>query len=180
MWRELPTTKTPSNASSLYSKVKALIEEGRFSLACRSLTKDSLAPKTAETVETLRAKHPAGESTAEPAEMPKSLRLEPDEISKAIRSFPVGSSAGSLSGLRPDHLRDASQAILQSSVAEEVCKLCNLIASGKACKEVQPFLAGGSLTALLKKDGGIRHIGVGDVLRRLTGKALVRAPKNKS
>jgi len=147
MWRELPTTKTPSNASSLYSKVKALIEEGRFSLACRSLTKDSLAPKTAKTAETLRAKHPAGESTAEPAEMPKPLKLEPDEIFKAIRSFPVG-SAGSLSGLRPDHLRDASQAILQSSVAEEICKLCNLIASGKVCKAVQPFLAGGSTKQL--------------------------------
>ena len=47
------------------------------------------------------------------------------------------------------------------------------------CKRVQPFLAGGSLTALLKKDGGIRPIAVGDVLRRLTGKALVRAQKAK-
>jgi hypothetical protein len=60
-----------------------------------------------------------------------------------------------------------------------ICKLCNLIASGKACRRVQPFLAGGSLTALLKKDGGIRPIAVGDVLRRLTGKALVRAQKDK-
>ena len=147
-------------------------------MACRSLTKDSLAPKTEKTAATLREKHPAGESTAIPAEMPKSLKLEPDENFKAIRSFPVG-SAGSLSGLRPEHLRDASQAVLQSSVAEEICKLCNLIASGKVCKSVQPLLAGGSLTALLKKDGGIRPIAVGDVLRRLTGKALVRAQKAK-
>jgi len=44
---------------------------------------------------------------------------------------------------------------------------------------VSPFLAGGSLTALLKKDGGIRPIAVGDVLRRLTGKALVRGQKEK-
>ena len=47
------------------------------------------------------------------------------------------------------------------------------------CKSVQPLLAGGSLTALLKRDNGIRPIAVGDVLRRLTGKALVRAQKAK-
>ena len=79
--------------------------------------KDALAPKDASTANTLREKHPDGESTDEPAEMLKSLKLEPNEILDAIRSFPVG-SAGSLSGLRPDHLRDASQAILQSSVVE--------------------------------------------------------------
>jgi hypothetical protein len=178
MWKDLPAVKSQSNAANIYSKVKALIEEGRFSLACRSLTKDALAPKDASTANTLREKHPDGESTEEPAEMPKSLELDPDEILDAIRSFPIG-SAGSLSGLRPDHLRDASQAILQTSVVEMICKLCNLVASGKVCKRVQPFLAGGSLTALLKKDGGIRPIAVGDVLRRLTGKALVRAQKEK-
>jgi hypothetical protein len=46
-----------------------------------------LAPKTAKTAETLRAKHPAGESTAEPAEMPKPLKLEPDEFSKQFDRF---------------------------------------------------------------------------------------------
>ena len=178
MWRDLPPMKSQLKDTNIYCKIKALIEEGRFSLACRSLTKDALAPKNAATANALRAKHPEGKNTDEPAEMPKSLVLDPDEILNAIRSFSVG-SAGSLSGLRPDHLRDASQAILQSSVAEMICKLCNLVASGKACKRVQPFLAGGSLTALLKKDGGIRPIAVGDVLRRLTGKALVRAQKKE-
>ena len=109
MWRELPAVKSQSKATNIYAKVKALIEEGRFSLACRSLTKDALAPKDAATANTLREKHPVGVSTDEPAEMPKSLELEPNEILDAIRSVPVGSS---LSGLRPDHLRDASQAIL--------------------------------------------------------------------
>ena len=43
-----------------------------------------------------------------------------------------------------------------------------------------PFLAGATLTALPKKDDGIRPVAVGEVLRRLTAKCLCIAYKELS
>ena len=43
-----------------------------------------------------------------------------------------------------------------------------------------PFLAGANLTALPKKDDGIRPVAVGEVWRRLTAKSLCNSFKEKS
>src|SRR5208283_1894176 len=45
---------------------------------------------------------------------------------------------------------------------------------GKVPADVCPFLYGASLTALRKKDGGLRPIAVGNTLRRLAGKIISR------
>ena len=56
----------------------------------------------------------------------------------------------------------------------------NLLASGLAPPEVQPFLAGAYLIGLSKKDGGIRPIAIGDIYRRLTGKCLSSLVKEEA
>ena len=48
----------------------------------------------------------------------------------------------------------------------------NLIIQGKAPLCARPFFFGATLTGLGKKDGGVRPIAVGCVLRRLTAKCL--------
>src|SRR6185437_15255042 len=58
--------------------------------------------------------------------------------------------------------------------------VCNLLASGKICEEARPFVMGASLSALLKKDGGIRPIACGDVFRRDTGRALTHSIREKA
>ena len=50
---------------------------------------------------------------------------------------------------------------------------------GKVPASVSPFLCGARLHAANKKDGGLRPIAVGNLLRRLTSKALVRAIEGK-
>ena len=44
---------------------------------------------------------------------------------------------------------------------------------GGVPEEVAPYLAGARLHAAIKKDGGLRPIAVGNLLRRLVGKCCV-------
>ena len=60
----------------------------------------------------------------------------------------------------------------------------NLLASGKVPVSVSQYLAGGSLTALVKDKPGfppdIRPIVEGEALRHLTGKCLCAVQKSKA
>ena len=73
---------------------------------------------------------------------------------------------------------------LPTSICSSLRGVVNILASGKAPVSVSKFLAGGSLTALVKSKEGrpldIRPIVVGEVLRRLTGKCLCIITKPKA
>eukprot|EP00973_Karenia_brevis_P022642 3116123-Karenia_brevis.AAC.1 len=84
-----------------------------------------------------------------------------------VRSFPRGSAAGP-SGLRAQHLADAPTKTEKGQVLEQLCAAVQLLARGEAPDALAPHLAGASLLALEKKDGGLRPVAVGEVLRRLT------------
>ena len=71
----------------------------------------------------------------------------------------VGASAGA-GGAR----------LLQSLTA-----FTNLVLAGDIPVETRPFFFGASLTAINKKDGGVRPIGVGCTLRRLEAKVASRS-----
>ena len=82
-----------------------------------------------------------------------------------------------------DHL-DFRESIWDPSPARSECvlssisSLVSLLCSGSAPPEVTPHLCGATLLAHCKKDGGVRPIAVGEVLRRLVSKCLssVAAP----
>ena len=96
------------------------------------------------------------------------------EVFKAVKSFRKGSAPGP-SGLRPEHLKVAvkSPSPNRSDKAlEALTKLVNVMAAGKVPAEVSRYLCGARLHAALKKDGGIRPIAVGNILRRLTSKLV--------
>ena len=94
------------------------------------------------------------------------------EIVHAIRSFP-NDSAGGPDGLRPQHLKDmtgpnsngGAKALLSA-----LTRFTTLVLQGKTPVSIRPFFFGASLTALTKKEGGIRPIAVGCTLRRLVAK----------
>ena len=104
------------------------------------------------------------------------------QVRAAVRSFPLGSTCGP-SGLSPRHLCAAISTPGRAG-AEAVKTLVNLVASGRVPMEVRPWFFGGRLAAICKeppKDappppppGPLRPIAVGEVLRRLAGKLLVR------
>ena len=62
-----------------------------------------------------------------------------------------------------------------SSGLQAIHKLVTLLSSGLALPpSIMPYLCSTTLLASNKKDGGIRLIAVGDVLRRLVSKCLAR------
>ena len=55
-----------------------------------------------------------------------------------------------------------------------------MLLSGKTPLEVAPYFCGAKLHGALKKDGGVRPIGVGNILRRLASKCAAAAMANKA
>ena len=91
---------------------------------------------------------------------------------KATQSFRKGSAPGP-DGLRAEHLRAATQHAPPNrriKAEEALTKLVNTMVSGSVPDDVAPFLSGARLHAGNKKDGGLRPIAVGNILRRLTSK----------
>jgi hypothetical protein len=91
------------------------------------------------------------------------------DLRKALKSFPIG-SAGGLSALRPDHLRDALRSKVHANIEQALLDVVNMFAAGSLCAAVREWLVGAMLIELLKKDAGIRPVAVGDVIRRVAGK----------
>ncbi|KAL5516253.1 hypothetical protein EMCRGX_G001539 [Ephydatia muelleri] len=104
-------------------------------------------------------------------------------ILSVLHSFPKGTACGP-SGLRIQHLLDSAQIHLSVPLCSSLRGVVNILASGRAPISVSKFLAGGSLTALVKNKEGrpldIRPIAVGEALRRLTGKCLCIITKPKA
>ena len=143
-----------------------------------------LAPNNAETWKLLVAKHPECPCPSVPNLPPVDTVLPHDFNLKAVlRSFPKLTSAGP-SGLRIQHIIDASEVPLQTPILQSLRAIINLLAAGRAPSEVSTFLAGGSLTALNKSKPGspldVRPIAVGESLRRLTSKCLCAVVKGKA
>ena len=127
------------------------------------------------TIEKLKEKHPVcpSDRRAFPISPQDThpLRLT-SEVKTAVLSFPNG-SAGGLSGLRPQHLKDCIGKVLgdqSNKLITALTDVCNDILRGETPTEIIPLLAGANLSAFVKKDGGIRPIAVGETIRRLVGK----------
>ena len=164
-------------AKSLKLVVEAKISEGDISGALRTLcSEDVLAPQDETTLKILQEKHPlAPNNFSFNVPVPSNIAgFSPSsiDIEKAINSFPIG-SAGGLDGLRPQHLKDMiskSNGETRVKLLRSIAALISVLLSGNVPESVCPWFYGASLTALKKKDGGIRPIAVGNVLRRLTAK----------
>ena len=156
----------------------ALAREGLFGKAYQVLTSSGLAPNTNNTWELLQSKHPKGPLPVPPSSVTTPLvTIVPNDfnIMAILRSFPKTTSCGP-SGLRIQHLLDAAEVPLQFLICPSLKDLVNLLASGNVPVLVSKYLAGGSLTALMKDKADlsldVRPIAVGEALRRLVGKCL--------
>ena len=160
-----------------------LEEDGDFAGAVRlaSSTK-AFAKCDRETLAALQSKHPPTHPNSTFCAPPPpldcaSLVVSQEEVWQAIRSFRKG-SVGGPDGLRPQHLFNLTskstgpggQCLLQS-----LTTLTNLILAGKVPSDFRPIFFGASLTALRKKEGGIRPIAVGCTLRRLVAKCASKS-----
>ena len=95
-------------------------------------------------------------------------------------TFPKDTSCGP-SGLRVQHLLDASEASFPTSLLSALKAVVNRLASGRALPEIAEYRAGATVIALKKLMGNdIRPIAVGEVRRRLTSKCLCAIVKSKA
>ena len=104
-----------------------------------------------------------------------SVDVDDETLRKILLQTPKGLAPGP-SGLRIEHIRavmeDRKQGV-EEGLLEAFTLLANSAISGRLPLSLQPYLCGGRLIPVRKKDGGIRPIVVGEVLRSLIAKAAL-------
>eukprot|EP00731_Ephydatia_muelleri_P000193 Em0001g193a len=168
------------------SSAIGLSREGLLGKACQALVSPGVAPNTPEVCDLLRQKHPRGPHPSLPiSSSPPVNHVLPHDfnILSVLHSIPKATACGP-SGLHIQHLLDAAQVHPPTPICSSLRGVVDILASGRAPVSVSKFLAGGSLTALVKNKEGrpldIRPIVVGEALRRLTGKCLCIITKPKA
>ena len=161
----------------------ALTSRGAWPSAChvRGSTEKPALPcfqkafVLSQTVAALAALHPRTPVRAGPsiADLPIVPEVAPDLVAQCLRAFPAETSPGR-TGLRVQHLKDACVAGGTDAFLSHLAGVVQLLARGRAPHFVAPVLAGAGLVALPKPNGGVRPIAVGEIMRRLTGKCLMK------
>ncbi len=98
-------------------------------------------------------------------------------LERRIRDFPPASAA-SPSGLRPQHLQDALRTAEHGASQRLLIALDRLALQceiGHIHDRIAEWLCASRLIPLKKKENGVRPIAVGDTIRRLFGKRLMRS-----
>ena len=162
----------------------SLVSEGGLTNACKALVDPSPIRPTPEISRQMKDKHPRASEQVDLSSFGEaSSSLVPladvNLVESCIRSFHRLSGGGS-SGLRPIHLINCLSTEHRDELLERCTTLVNTLAKGDAPLSIAPFLAGANLTALPKKDDGIRPLAVGEVWRRLTAKCLCNSYKEQS
>jgi hypothetical protein len=158
-------------AKPVPQQVAQAVEQGKLSRAARILADDTaVAPLSDDTIQSLRLKHPQGPTDpfgtrigTPPASLPSA-----ELITSAFATFKPDTAPG-VSGWTPSLLGHALQ---QPEVSAFLLLLTRQVAQGTA--PGRRLLCMSRLTPLLKSDGGIRPIAVGELIYRLVGKVLVR------
>ena len=183
-----PPQKRNSNGKNSNSRLAAIVsrklDEADVRGAVRLVSSsDTIAPFDKATLLKLQQKHPPrpdDRMTFPQSDVPP-LQVEAQVVRTAVESFNAGSSGG-LSGLRPQHLKDALLARscdANGLFVVALTSLVNLILAGNVPSSIQPILFGAAVTAFNKKEGGVRPIAVGETVRRLSAKCATRAVKGR-
>ena len=154
-----------------------LVRKGEISRARHLLTSGTLAPGDEATWEALTdpAERPAEARTPVPDEL---LRCQPEEparitaraIAQTLREARRGAAPG-LSGARAEHFK---LLLSDADGLELLMHAASVLAQARVPPAVAAALALARMTALQKRDGGVRGIATGDVFRRLVSRALAK------
>jgi hypothetical protein len=173
--KKKPKTSTDPHLYNI-KRARQAIQDGHYRKAIQALSSSGLAP-VSEIVKDDLLKHPQLPSPSVPSSPPpSSVRIEESCVLRALKTFPPGTAPGP-SGLKVNHLKEAAlcpSPARASAALQSLSKVTNILGSGLAPSEVFPHICGATLLAIRKKNGGLRPIAIGEVLRRLVSKCLSR------
>ena len=95
--------------------------------------------------------------------------VDDEELMKIITRWPKGLAPGS-SGIRGEHLRVAISWGDKKSVLTDLQAFVAQALSGTLPRSLIPFMGGGRLVPLRKKDNGVRPIIIGELFKAITEK----------
>ena len=160
-------------------EVVALAGRGLPGKAVRHASSQGLAPDTQQTEATMRSKFPpppAHQHGPRRPPPPPANELTQEGVVKAIHSFERGTAPGP-SGHRPDFYKQVVGEKGDKMGSDILTGISNLLADGRAPKQLRPYFGGARGTALRKlaKDGteDARPVCSGEAIRRVVGKALL-------
>ena len=154
------------------------VQDGIYSKAIKALTSVGLASPSPEVLKEMLEKHPQAPSPLIQC-LFLFLSLSHPFLTQS-NLFPMAPAPGP-SGLRPNHLREAVCCPSPDRAAQVLTSLTcfvNTLASGRTPSSILSHLCGATLLACQKKNGGLRPIAVGEVLRRLISKCLATASRH--
>ena len=167
---EPPDPRPQSTQTNLRRAERLIREDGQLGKALKALHSHGLAPATPATLTALQAKHPLSALPVQASQLPShAIRVTSKQILHHLQSFSKG-TAGSRSGWRVAHYLALCQ--FQSFITE-FTSFINLFLASRIPQELSPLVVSGTLVPILKKDGGIRPVVVGEVFRRLVSKICV-------
>jgi hypothetical protein len=151
-----------------------LAREGSYSKAFRLLLSRGKAPLSDATLAKLRELHPPRRTASSQLRGVPAPKLSNADVLAAMESFATGTACGP-GGLRVAHLTELIRGDPSQCFLDALTLAVNLLCSGSANPVIREFLASAALLPINKKDGGIRPIAIGEVLRRLVSKCLIQS-----
>ena len=171
-------SKTVSVTQNNIKCALAIAREGHFSKAMQCLGScGTAAHNDTEALDELLQHHPQHILPDWSDDIPPPLTVSSESVLSALRDFPKASSPGA-SQLRCQHLLDATPS--SKDCLDKLTRLTCFLLSGHADTHIGPWLSGAPLTSLLKKQGGICPIAVGEVLCHLTSRLCCSAVRSVS
>ena len=185
LWRQACKVKLNSGLTTAddskarkHGRASELLQDNLMHKACSALSHEPPVHVNDLILEELRSKHPLPRDEdlsqmpfLRPVSPNAATTISTDDVFNAIASFSRSTGAGPF-GLRPLYLKDSLVPGLQDEVLRHVAMVLNIMAQGRAPRELQHLICGASLTALPKPDGTHRPIACGNTWRRLCAKCL--------
>ena len=175
--RARPRTLTEADQEALNAQRAAqYASEGHYAKALKAVTSGGLAPTTAASLRIMEQLHPrAPPPTVLHTDEP-SIKMSGEEIKKAVLSMSTAAAAGA-DGWKPSHVRAAigeSCPGRRDRALASLVKLANSVAAGHVPHSVRPYFASAKLHGIPKRNGGIRPLACGSVLRRIIARTVMR------
>ncbi len=166
-----------SSSEARVTRAQAYVELGEISSARQALTAEEIAPGTEDTLNRLRnperrLQHPRAPLPQEVLDFrpPSPPTMALDKFLKNLRSSKRGAASGP-SGTTAEHL----QVVLDDEPCSALLhEAANHLAQADVPPEIAQAIRLGRMTALRKRDGGVRGIVVGDMLRRLVARTFAQ------